>query len=587
MRLLLEELLRERADLALQTKLREEVAGKIGEAQRDYVLRQMLEAVRKELGEETDEAREVAELRKRLEQAELPEEAAKEAERELDRLQHIPAASPEHAVARSYLDWLVALPWSRSSEGTVEIERAKQILDQDHFGLEKVKQRILEFLAVLALRRDLKGPILCFVGPPGVGKTSLGRSIARATGREFVRLSLGGTHDEAEIRGHRRTYVGALPGQIIRGLRRAGTNNPVFMLDEVDKLGRDFRGDPADALLEVLDPEQNFSFRDHYLDVPFNLSKVLFITTANVLDPVPAALRDRMETLELPGYSDDEKLEIAERYLVPKQLEAHGLDRDKLRFTQEGILQAIRGYTHESGVRALERCIASICRKRARQVVEGRLDTLAVGAQEVRSLLGVECYRIETQLADRTRSPGVAVGLAWTPYGGEILFVEASRSPRDKGDFTITGHVGELMQESAKTALSWLRANAAACGIDPDSLRQYDIHLHVPAGAVPKDGPSAGVVIATALVSLFRNQPVRPYVVASGEITLSGLLLPVGGIKEKALAASRSGVREIIMPLQNEPNVLDEVPVKIREMIEFRFAGDMFEVLRHAFPSKP
>ncbi len=519
-------------------------------------------------------------MRRRLEDADLPDTPRGEAERELDRLAHIPQASPEHAVARSYLDWLLALPWNRASTVPVDVARAAAILDEDHFDLEKVKERILEYLAVYELKQNLRGPILCFVGPPGVGKTSLGRSIARAMGRQFVRVSLGGMHDEAEIRGHRRTYIGALPGQIIRGIRQAGTRDPVFMLDEVDKVGKDFRGDPSAALLEVLDPEQNCAFRDNYLDVPFDLSGVLFITTANLIDTVPAALLDRMETIELPGYVDEEKLHIARRYLIPKQVRENALEPDQhLRFTDEGVREIIHGYTHEAGVRNLERRIAAVCRKRARQIVGDGRQTLLVTRDVVRELLGVPRYHVETELAERTRQPGVAVAVAWTPYGGDLLFVESTRMPRDRGEFTITGQVRDVMQESARAALSWVRANAERYDLDPRSFRDYDLHMHVPAGAVPKDGPSAGVVMVASLLSLFTQRPVRSFVAMTGEITLSGLLLPVGGIKEKVLAARRSGVRELILPSRNEPNVVEEVAPALREGMMFYFVETIAEAI--------
>jgi ATP-dependent Lon protease len=487
-------------------------------------------------------------------------------------------------VARSYLDWIAALPWSARSEARVDIGRAQEILDQDHYDLDKVKERILEHLAVYELKQDLKGPILCFVGPPGVGKTSLGRSIARAMGREFMRLSLGGMHDEAEIRGHRRTYVGALPGQIIQGLRRAGTKNPVFMLDEVDKVGRDFRGDPAAALLEVLDPEQNNTFRDHYLEVPFDLSEVLFITTANILDPIAGPLLDRMEVLELVGYIDEEKQQIAKRYLVPRQLERHGLQPDQLTFTDEGILTIMRGYTREAGVRKLEQQVASICRKRAKQVVQSDTAALEVTPQVVQGLLGVERFKAEAELEMRTRQPGVAVAVAWTPAGGEILFVEATRMPGGKGTFVITGQVREVMQESAKAAMSWVRSHAALYDIPLDAFRDVDVHMHIPHGAVPKDGPSAGSVMVAALLSLFTETPVEPRVAMTGEITLSGLVLPVGGIKEKVLAAKRNGVEQMVLPADNEPDVREDVPAHLCEGMTFHFVHTLEEALQHVLP---
>jgi ATP-dependent Lon protease len=581
----IEELVKELEEQQLRNRIRDQVREKVAERQQEFLLREQLKVIRKELGEDQDGTGELAELRSKLDDAELPAEAHREAERELERLQRIPPASPEYSVARTYLDWMLSLPWNDSSDGIVDVARAGQILDEDHYGLEKIKDRILEFLAVYQLRADLKGPILCFVGPPGVGKTSLGRSIARSMDRQFARISLGGTSDEAEIRGHRRTYIGALPGQVIRALRRTGQNDPVFMLDEIDKLGKDFRGDPGAALLEVLDPEQNATFRDRYLDVPFDLSRVLFIATANVLDTIPTPLRDRMEIIELPGYVDEEKLEIARRYLVPKQIEAHGIEQDiDIEFTDDGIEEIIRGYTHEAGVRLLEQKIAAVCRKRARQIASRQANgALEVTAEVVRELLGAPRYRVETEIAERTRRPGVAVALAWTPGGGEILFVEATRMKRDKGDFTLTGQIRQVMQESARAAMSWLRSHAGRFGIDPDMFQDYDVHIHVPSGAVPKDGPSAGVVMATALASVFTQRPIRPYVAMTGEITLSGLVLPVGGIKEKVLAAKRSGVRELILPEENKVNVLEDIPEHLREGLTFHYAKTIDDVLELAF----
>ncbi len=593
-----EVLARELESLRIRERLRTEVHDKIAGAQRELVLREQLKAIRKELGDEKGEEQQLADLREKLDHAGLPAEAQTEAMREVDRLRDMPIGSPEYAMVRTYLEWLAALPWSYATATPVDLARAEQILDEDHFDLEKVKERILEFLAVQRLKQDPRGPLLCLVGPPGVGKTSVGRSIARATGRSFVRLSLGGTNDEAEIRGHRRTYIGALPGQIIRGLRRAGSCDPVFMLDEVDKLGRDFRGDPAAALLEVLDPEQNNAFRDHYLDVPFDLSRVMFIATANVLDTVPDALRDRMEVIDLPGYIDEDKLQIAQRYLVPKQIEQNGLVLGAdIAFTDPAIAELVRGYTHEAGVRKLEQLIASLCRKRARQIgerprvidpsspasgPERSAGTLLVTPGIVSGLLGPPKYRVESQLAERTARPGVAIALAWTPAGGEVLFVESSELPSGKGDVTLTGQLGEVMRESARTAVSWVRANCARYGIACDVLRDIDLHIHVPAGAVPKDGPSAGVVMAASLVSLLTHRPVRPHVALTGEITLSGVLLPVGGIKEKVLAARRSGVRELVLPLDNEPNLRDEVPEHLRGDIAIRLASTVEQAVEIA-----
>jgi ATP-dependent Lon protease len=589
---LTEILVRERESLRVGERIRSQVQQKIAGTQREYVLREQLKAIRQELGDEKGEEQELDELRGRIDEAGLPEEPRREAERELRRLQHMPPGSPEYSVIRTYLDWLGNLPWNKTSATVADLARSAAILDEDHYDLEKVKERILEYLAVQQLKQELRGPILCFVGPPGVGKTSVGRSIARATGREFVRLSLGGTHDEAEIRGHRRTYVGALPGQIIRGLRRAGTCDPVFMLDEIDKLGKDFRGDPSAALLEVLDPEQNSSFRDHYLDAPFDLSRVFFVTTANMLDPIPAALRDRMEVLELAGYIDEEKLQIAERYLIPKQVEAHGLKLDAdIRFESDSVMEMIRSHTHEAGVRKLEQHIAAVCRKRARQVVTGQRSMLTVTPPIVGEMLGAPRYRHDSQLEERTRRPGVAVAVAWTPAGGEVLFVETTRMPEGKGDVTLTGQLGDVMQESARTALSWLRAHADKFGIEELAFRRHDIHIHVPSGAVPKDGPSAGVVMVASLASLFTDRPVRPFVALTGEITLSGVLLPVGGIKEKVLAARRSGVREIVLPVENEPNLIEEVPDYLREGLEVHYAATIEQalelVLESEAPARP
>jgi ATP-dependent Lon protease len=571
-----EVLARELESLRIRERLRSEVHDKIAGSQREAVLREQLKVIKRELGDEHGEEQQITELREKLDQAGLPDEARTEAQREVDRLHDMPAGSPEHAMVRTYLEWLAALPWQRLTATTVDLHRAREILDEDHFDLEQVKERILEFLAVQKLKHDPRAPLMCLVGPPGVGKTSVGKSIARATGREFVRLSLGGTNDEAEIRGHRRTYIGALPGQIIRGLRRAGSRDPVFMLDEVDKLGRDFRGDPSAALLEVLDPEQNSMFRDHYLDVPFDLSRVMFVATANVLDTIPDPLRDRMEVIELPGYIDDDKLQIAQRYLVPKQVEENGLVLGPdITFADEAILDLVRGYTHEAGVRKLEQLVASVCRKRARQLGEQpeRVGTLHVDRQAVVELLGPPKFRTESQIAERTLHPGVAVAVAWTPAGGEVLFIEASLLPGGKGHLTLTGHLGDVMQESARTAVSWVRAHAGRFGVPADVLQTHDLHVHVPSGAVPKDGPSAGVVMVTALVSLLTGRPVRPNVALTGEITLSGVLLPIGGLKEKVIAARRSGVTELVLPVDNEPNLRDEVPEHLRGDLGIRLVS--------------
>lgn len=582
MRLLTAELVKEREDVKLRKKIRAQVEESVTDHQRRFLLHEQMKAISRELGEE-DGRGEVEDFTKRIEECGMSEEAQTQAQRELSRLRQMPLEAGEYSVIRNYLEWLTSVPWKQSASDEIDVERAATVLDEDHYDLEKVKERILEYLAVLRIRKHVRGPILCFVGPPGVGKTSLGRSVARAMGRRFVRVSLGGMHDEAEIRGHRRTYVGALPGQIIQGIRRAGTNDPVFMLDEIDKIGRDFRGDPAAALLEVLDPEQNATFKDHFLDVQFDLSRVVFLATANVLDPIPPALRDRLEILDLAGYSDEEKLHIARGFLVRKQIAENGLGAEQIAFDDEGLLEIVHGYTHEAGVRELERSIASVCRKRARQIAGDGEGRLLVTPSVVRRFLGVPRYRIESELVERTRVVGVAVALAWTPCGGDLLFVETMRMPRDKGEFTITGQVKTVMKESAKAALSWLRANGADYGIDAQSFKDSDVHIHVPAGAVPKDGPSAGVVIVVSMLSLFTNRPVRPYVALTGEISLSGLLLPVGGIKEKVLAARRSGIREIVLPEANRAHVMQDVPSHVRDALGFRFARTIAEAIEWAF----
>lgn len=578
-------LVRLRDEQTTVNRIREQASQQISEAQRRYFLEEQMRALRRELGED-DGDRDIEELRKKLERGELPSPAAEEARRELSRLARMPRDSVEHSMVRGYVEWLAELPWTTTSGKPVDVDEAAAILDEDHEDLEKVKERILEYLSVYRLRPQLKGPILCFVGPPGVGKTSLGRSIARALGRKFERISLGGMHDEAEIRGHRRTYVGAMPGQILRRIRHAGTRDPVFMLDEVDKLGRDFRGDPAAALLEVLDPEQNASFTDNYLGVPFDLSRVLFIATANMLDPVPPALRDRMEALELPGYVDEEKLNIARRHLLPKQREAHGLEKDQLELTDSAIYALIRGYTNEHGVRELERQLAALCRKRARQIVSNEDGPSVLDPTMLTDFLGAPRTFAEEDTARRTRTPGVAVALAWTPTGGEVLFVEATRMPKKHGRLLVTGHVGKVMEESARIALSWVRAHAKRYGIEPRALMS-DLHLHIPAGAVPKDGPSAGSVIATALVSLFTGRTVRPSVAMTGEVTLSGLLLPVGGIKAKMLAARRAGVREVILPERNRRDALEDVPAHLREQTKLHFVDDLAQAIDLALEEAP
>ena len=567
--------------LALGSKIQSQVESEMGKSQREYYLREQLKAIQKELGQTDDRTRELDELREKIDAAEMSEEANKEALRELDRLGKMPPAAAEYTVARTYLDWLIALPWNRHTTDLLDLAAARVILDEDHWGLEKVKDRILEYLAVKSIRPAGKDPILCFVGPPGVGKTSLGRSIARALGRKFHRISLGGMRDEAEIRGHRRTYIGALPGQIIQGLRRAESKNPVFMLDEVDKLGMDFRGDPASALLEVLDPEQNVAFRDHYVDVAFDLSKVLFITTANLLDTVPPALRDRMEIIELPGYTEEEKVHIARKHLVPKQSRDHGLlEPEQIRWSDAALHSLVRSYTREAGLRNLEREIAAITRKVAKRRVEGHTERAEVSEALVGDLLGAPKFLLE-ELEERTRVPGVAVGLAWTAAGGDILFIEATRMKGGK-TLTLTGQLGDVMKESAQAALSWARSHAADLGIRSDYWETSDIHVHVPAGAIPKDGPSAGVTMVTALVSLMTQRPMRPNLAMTGEVTLSGRVLPVGGIKEKVLAAKRAGVVTVILPHRNEKNLIEDVPQQAREGMTFHLVDSVDQVLQLA-----
>ncbi len=580
---LIRELSKELEVLDLRNKIHEQVQEQVSQSQREYLLREQMKAIQKELGEGEDGQAEIDELRKKLDESGMPAEARKECDRELKRLQKMTPASAEYMVSRTYLEWMTALPWTKSSGASeIDIAKGQTILDEDHYDLEKVKERILDYLAVKKLQPGMKGPILCFVGPPGVGKTSLGKSIARALDRKFVRISLGGMHDEAEIRGHRRTYIGALPGQIIQGLRRVETNDPVFMLDEVDKLGRDFRGDPSSALMEVLDPEQNTSFRDHYLDVPFDLSKVLFIATANWLDPIPEPLRDRMEIIELAGYTEVEKVHIANKYLVPKQATEHGLKvGENIEFTDEGLREVIHAYTREAGVRNLEREIATITRKQARRMAEGKTEKLIVTPEVVHGALGVPKFRAEREVEDRVKKPGVSVGLVWTPVGGDIVFIEATRMRGGK-QFTMTGHLGEVMQESMTAALSWVRANAERYGIDPDFFRKQDIHIHVPSGAVPKDGPSAGAAMATALVSLLSGRPMRPRVAMTGEISLSGFVLPVGGIKEKVLGAKRAGIREVILPAENEPNVQEDLQDVLAEGMIIHYVKTVDQALEFA-----
>jgi ATP-dependent Lon protease len=578
-------LIKELEVLELGSKIQSQVQSEVGKNQREYFLREQMKAIQKELGEGDDQTKEIDELREKIEAAQMPELVLKEALRELERLARMPVAAAEYTVSRTYIDWLVALPWEKRTEETIDLARTKRILDDEHSGLEKAKDRILEYLAVRKLNPDVKGPILCFVGPPGVGKTSLAKSIATSLDRKFVRVSLGGMRDEAEIRGHRRTYIGALPGQVIQGLRRAESKNPVFILDEIDKLGSDFRGDPSSALLEVLDPEQNDTFRDHYLDVPFDLAEVLFITTANVLDPVPPALRDRMEVLELPGYTEEEKLKIACEHLVEKQVTNHGLTGEQLTFSDAALRCVIRGYTREAGVRNLEREIGSICRKAARRRAEGDDTALAVTPEVVVAMLGAPRF-LDEEMEERTKHPGVAIGLAWTPAGGEVLFIEASRMA-GTGNLTLTGSLGDVMKESARTALSWFRAHAGEYGVDADFYKNAEVHFHVPSGAIPKDGPSAGVTMVTALVSELTRRPVRGDIAMTGEITLSGRVLPVGGIKEKVLAARRAGVREVILPRQNEKNVMEDLNDDLRADITIHLVSEITEVLLLALSPAP
>jgi ATP-dependent Lon protease len=571
---------RELEILELGKKIQAQVKGQMDKAQKEYYLREHIKALERELGEVDEKSGEINELRTRLEEAHLPPHALKEAERELARLKRTPSTSPDHQVIRNYLEWMIELPWSVSTEDNLDLAQARQILDEDHYNLEKVKKRILEYLAVRRLKPDMKGPILCFVGPPGTGKTSLGRSIARALGRKFVRLSLGGVRDEAEIRGHRRTYVGALPGRIIQSIRRAGSNNPVFILDEVDKIGADFRGDPSSALLEVLDPEQNHSFSDHYLDVGFDLSKVMFITTANILDTIPPPLRDRMEVLELPGYTEEEKLEIAFGHLIPRQLEAHGLTPEQFSITREAVRVLIAQYTREAGLRNLEREIASLCRAAGREIVEGSKTHVSIEESDLTTYLGPPKFFREAALDHP--EPGVATGLAWTPTGGDILFIEALRMP-GKGELKLTGQLGEVMKESAAAALSYIRARAPFLGIEEDFFEGTDIHVHVPAGAIPKDGPSAGLALLCALVSLLTGRPVRKGLALTGEITLRGHVLRVGGIKNKVLAAHRAGISDIVLPAQNTVD-LEEIPASVRQALTFHPVDRLDEALEIAFP---
>lgn len=568
--------------LELGNKIQSQVKGDMDKKQREYFLRQQMEAIKEELGEKDDTSVEIDEYRAKIEEKKLPDEAKKEAERELSRLSRMHPSSSEYTVASTYLDWLTSLPWQESTKDNLNIKKARKILDEDHYGLEKAKKRIIEYLAVRKLKPESKGPILCFAGPPGTGKTSLGRSIARSLGRKFFRISLGGVRDEAEIRGHRRTYVGALPGRIIQGIRRSESNNPVFMLDEIDKLGGDYRGDPSSALLEVLDPEQNFSFSDHYLDVPFDLSKVMFITTANILDTIPPALMDRMEVLKLLGYTLDEKIKIAFRFLIPRQLEAHGLVGDHLTFTRVAIKRIISDYTREAGLRNLEREIATICRGVASKIAQEETKKVMIKVKDIARYLGP--IRFTSETSARVSTPGVATGMAWTQSGGEILFIEATAMKGNK-HLTLTGQLGDVMKESATAALSFIRANAKAMEIDEDFFEKKDLHIHIPAGAIPKDGPSAGVTMLTALVSLLTNQTIQKDLSMTGEITLRGQVLPVGGVKEKVLAAHRAGIKTIIVPKGNKKDI-EDIPKKIQQDIHFHFADKMMDVLKIALKNK-
>jgi ATP-dependent Lon protease len=568
----------------LRNKIQSEVQDSVQSSQRDYYLREQMKAIQKELGDQDDTQKDIADLKEKIEAAGMPEETKKDALKELGRLSRMNPAAADYSLTRNYVEWLAVLPWSKSTAGEVDILKAKDFLDEDHYGLTKVKDRILDYLSVRRLKPDMKGPILCFVGPPGVGKTSLGRSIARALGRKFSRISLGGMHDEAEIRGHRRTYIGALPGQIIQHLKRVEVNDPVFMLDEIDKLGRDFRGDPSSALLETLDPEQNNTFRDNYLDQPFDLSKVLFICTANQLDPIPAPLLDRMEIIELTGYTEEEKVNIAEKYLIPRQIKENGLPEGLIEFPTASVGMIARHYTREAGVRRLEQLIGTVCRKLARKVAEGRTEKLVVTPEIVKEFLGGIKVRVDTELAERTKRAGVAVGLAWTPVGGDVLFIEANRM-KGKGGFKMTGQIGDVMKESMEAALTWVRSNAHSLGLDEDVLKDIDLHIHVPAGAIPKDGPSAGVTMATALVSLLTDKPVRPLLAMTGEITLSGNVLPVGGIKEKFLAAKRAGVRDVILPIDVKTNVEEDLTADQIDGVTIHYASRIEDVLAVALPN--
>jgi ATP-dependent Lon protease len=584
MRKVLQFLSRQLEVLKVREKINTQVQEEMGRNQREYVLRQQLKAIKEELGELDESGGDLDEFKEKIREAKMSPEVEKVAMKQFERLKVMQPSSAEYTVTRTYLEWLVELPWAVSTEDKLDIQEARDILNSDHYDLEKVKKRILEYLAVRKLKADKKGPILCLVGPPGVGKTSLGRSIAKAMGRKFIRISLGGVRDEAEIRGHRRTYVGSLPGRIIQGIKKVGTNNPIFMLDELDKIGHDFRGDPAAALLEVLDPEQNFSFSDHYLEVPFDLSRVMFLATANVIDPVPAALKDRLEIIDLPGYTREEKLHISRQFLVPKQLEEHGISSELLEVTDDAVGEIVDSYTREAGVRNLEREVGSVCRGVAVKVAEGQVkDKIIITSAELPEFLGPQKYMPE--VAERTAEPGVATGLAWTPVGGDILFIEATRMP-GKGSLVLTGQLGEVMKESAQAAMSFVRSKAKWLGIEENFLEKTDIHVHIPAGAIPKDGPSAGVTMFIALASMLTSKPVRPDVAMTGEITLRGTVLPVGGIKEKVLAAHRAGIKRVIMPDRNQKDIVD-VPPQARKEMEFIFVKRMDELLPLALTEMP
>jgi ATP-dependent Lon protease len=566
--------------LEIRNKINNDARSEMNKEQREYLLRQQMRAIQQELGEKSGEQSDVDALREQLDKADLPEDVMKEARRELGRLEKLPPGAPDHNVIRTYLEYVLELPWKKSSEATLDISRARQVLDEDHYGLKDVKDRILEHLGVLKMNPNAKAPILCFVGPPGVGKTSLGQSIARSLNRKFERMSLGGLHDEAELRGHRRTYIGAMPGRLIQAMRRAGVNNPVLMLDEIDKLGRDFRGDPAHALLEVLDPEQNKSFRDNYLDLPFDLSKVLFVTTANALDTIPGPLLDRMEILRLSGYSEEEKMQIARRYLIPRQLQEAGLDEAKVEISDETLRKIISGYTREAGLRRLERAIGKVVRKVALRFAEGNSEPVSVKVDDLADMLGPEIFNQETMRRDLPA--GVATGLAWTESGGDVLYIEGTLLPEGKG-LTLTGQLGEVMQESVKAAQSYIWSHAEDFGIDPAVFKNSGVHIHVPAGAVPKDGPSAGVTMATALTSLYTKHPARSDVAMTGEVTLTGLVLPIGGVKEKVLAARRAGIKTIVLPRANQKD-LRELPDQVRQEMQFNFADRVEDVLKVTIP---